>query len=193
MSKLETNTIDTISGTTTLQVGDSNVATINLGKSGDTINVPSGATIANSGTATGFGGTNTPAFYAYRATNQSIANATVTILQFATEIFDDDTVYNTSDYRFTPGFIGKSFIHAQAQISTGTDFDNYQLHIYKNGAEYITQQNGHVHYGMQRVDGIVEHDADDYFDIRIYQDAGGAVDVRGSSSETLFQGYKLIT
>ena len=45
MSKLETNTIDTISGTNTLQVGDGNVATINLGKSGDTINIPSGATI----------------------------------------------------------------------------------------------------------------------------------------------------
>ena len=176
MSKLETNTIDNVSGSSTLTIGDSNTSTIAL---------KSGATLTNFPT-------NTPAFYAYRATNQSIANATVTILQFATEIFDDDTVYNTSDYRFTPGFIGKSFIHAQAQISTGTDFDNYQLHIYKNGAEYITQQNGHVHYGVQRVDGIVEHDADDYFDIRIYQDSGGAVDVRGSSSETLFQGYKLI-
>ena len=56
MSKLETNTIDTVSGTNTLQVGDGNVATINLGKSGDTINIPSGATITNSGTANGFGG-----------------------------------------------------------------------------------------------------------------------------------------
>jgi uncharacterized protein (AIM24 family) len=53
MSKLETNTIDTVSGTNTLQVGDGNVATINLGKSGDTINIPSGATLANSGTVTG--------------------------------------------------------------------------------------------------------------------------------------------
>ena len=56
MSKLETNTIDTISGTSTLQVGSTNTTTITLGASGDTINVPSGVTIANSGTATGFGG-----------------------------------------------------------------------------------------------------------------------------------------
>ena len=56
MSKLETNTIDTVSGTNTLQVGDGNVATINLGKSGDTINVPSGATFNINGTAgTGVG------------------------------------------------------------------------------------------------------------------------------------------
>ena len=73
MSKLETNTIDTVSGTNTLQVGDGNVATVNLGKSGDTIvipaganatlggsgstiTIPSGSTITNSGTANNFGG-----------------------------------------------------------------------------------------------------------------------------------------
>ena len=35
---------------------------LEIGSSGDTITIPSGATIANSGTATGFGGDNTPAF-----------------------------------------------------------------------------------------------------------------------------------
>ena len=64
MSKLETNTIDTVSGTSTLQVGSTNTSTITLGVSGDTVNVPSGVTIANSGTATGFGGANTPLVFA---------------------------------------------------------------------------------------------------------------------------------
>ncbi len=75
MSKLETNTIDTVSGTSTLQVGSTNTSTITLGVSGDTINVPSGATIANSGTATGFGA-NTPYFYGELASNQTITRAT---------------------------------------------------------------------------------------------------------------------
>jgi len=64
MSKLETITIDTPSGSSALQIGDGNTATIGLGKSGDTLTVPSGATLtiagtinASSGTATGFGGT----------------------------------------------------------------------------------------------------------------------------------------
>ena len=56
MSKVETNTIDTVSGSNTMQIGSTNTATINLGVSGDTINVPAGVTIANAGTATGFGG-----------------------------------------------------------------------------------------------------------------------------------------
>ena len=56
MSKLETNTIDTVSGTSTLQVGSTNTSTITLGVSGDTINVPSGATFNINGTAgTGVG------------------------------------------------------------------------------------------------------------------------------------------
>ena len=36
---------------------------LEIGSSGDTITIPSGATITNNGTQTGFGGTNTPAFY----------------------------------------------------------------------------------------------------------------------------------
>ena len=37
---------------------------LEIGSSGDTITIPSGATIANSGTATGFGESNTPVFQA---------------------------------------------------------------------------------------------------------------------------------
>jgi hypothetical protein len=45
MSTLEVNKITPVSGGTTVQVGES----------GDTVNIPSGVTIANAGTATGFG------------------------------------------------------------------------------------------------------------------------------------------
>jgi hypothetical protein len=39
-----------------MQIGSTNTSTINIGVSGDTVNIPSGVTIANAGTATGFGG-----------------------------------------------------------------------------------------------------------------------------------------
>ena len=77
MSKLETNTIDTVSGTSTLQVGSTNTTTITLGASGDTINIPSGATIANSGTATGFGGGKiNQVVYTSSAVNQNVSTDT---------------------------------------------------------------------------------------------------------------------
>jgi len=46
MSKLETNTIDTISGSTTLTLGGTNA---------NAITIPSGVTLTNNGTASGFG------------------------------------------------------------------------------------------------------------------------------------------
>ena len=79
MSKLETITIDTPSGSNTMQIGSTNTATINLGVSGDTINVPAGVTIANAGTATGFGGI-TDADYWYFSNNQSISATTATTI-----------------------------------------------------------------------------------------------------------------
>ena len=48
MSKIEVDTIDT-QASTTLQVGDTNTATINLGKTGDAITVPAGTTTTQSG------------------------------------------------------------------------------------------------------------------------------------------------
>ena len=60
MSTLKVDTILKRTGT----------GTITLGQSGDTLAIPSGATIANSGTATGFGA-NTPSFRAKNSrTNQ---------------------------------------------------------------------------------------------------------------------------
>ena len=107
MSKLETNTIDNISGSSTLTIGDTNTTTVSipedvtLGASGKTITIPSGATITNSGTATNFGKDNTPAFYATASSNQTISNTTFTKMLFQTESFDTDSAYDASNSTFT--------------------------------------------------------------------------------------------
>jgi hypothetical protein len=137
MSKLETNTIDTISGTSTLQVGDGNVATINLGKSGDTINIPSGATITNSGTANNFGGTTAPYCSVYRNGNQTLSDATWTKIQFNAEIVDSAGAFDSSsNYRYTPQTSGYYFITLNLGIGITTDnsIDKVSTAIYKNGS-----------------------------------------------------------
>ena len=82
MSTLKVDTILKRTGT----------GTITLGQSGDTISIPSGATITNSGTnGGGFGLSEIETPYAarmYGATNQAIANATHVALDFATEVYD---------------------------------------------------------------------------------------------------------
>jgi hypothetical protein len=61
MSELKVNKVTPRSGTT-----------VTLGDSGDTITIPSGATIdLSNATQTGVGGTNTPAFHANRTSAQN--------------------------------------------------------------------------------------------------------------------------
>ena len=100
---------DTIQDTDGNNIINESSNTITIGASGDTITIPSGATITNSGTATGFGESNKPAFNATMS-SQSIPNATYTKLEFGTEVVDTNSAYdNSSNYRFTPTTAGKYF------------------------------------------------------------------------------------
>ena len=81
MGTIKTTNIETITGS----------GTLTLGQSGETVNIPSGVTITNNGTQTGFGGDNTPAWKAENsASNQSISHDSTTKLTFTSEIFDTD-------------------------------------------------------------------------------------------------------
>ncbi len=132
MSEIQANKISPATGTT-----------FTLGDSGDTFNIPSGATIANAGTATGFGMStaNTPMFSAYRSggTGQSVSGSTWTKLQANTELFDTDSAYdNSSNYRFTVpvGSAGKYFFVGQIAIdySSSANISACRVKIYKNGS-----------------------------------------------------------
>ena len=127
MSKLETNTIDTVSGTTNLVIGSTNTSSITLGASGDTITVPNGALT----------GQNYPSFLAYRSGNQSITDNTLTKVEFNSVDYDTDSCYdNTTNYRFTPTVAGKYFVYATIRGDSNGD-SNIQFHsiqIYKNGS-----------------------------------------------------------
>ena len=97
MSKVQVDTIDTRSGTSTMQIGSTNTSTINIGVSGDTVNIPSGVTIANAGTATGFTPSVTPdnLQYFYLSGNATMsANAATTISGWGTPSLAADLIYN---------------------------------------------------------------------------------------------------
>ena len=196
MSKLETNTIDTVSGTSTLQVGSTNTTTITLGVSGDTINVPSGVTIANSGTATGFGEANTPNFYAY-GVDQAVSDNTTTKLQFSTEVVDSDSAYDTSNYRFTvpSGKGGKYYVYAAVRPNTTTDVDTTHIYIYKNGSERFQSSGRSEYYETLNVYGTDDLSAGDYLEVYYYQGSGGSIDASGNASviRSTFGGFLLTT
>ena len=112
--------------------------TITIGASGDTITIPSGATITNSGTATGFGGTTAPYCGVYRNGDQNISDATWTKIQFNVEYVDSANAFDSStNYRFTPQTSGHYFVALNVGIGTTVDnsIDDFRARIYKNGSE----------------------------------------------------------
>jgi len=74
--------------------------TITLGQSGDTLAIPSGVTIANSGTATGFAGS-TNYWNASRSSNQSISSDTETTVLWNTVNQDNNSGYATGTGKYT--------------------------------------------------------------------------------------------
>ena len=126
MSKLETNQVDPSTGTT-----------LTLGTSGDTIAIPSGVTLANSGTATGFPD-NTPGFAVRLTSDQTVSSDIPTKIQLNSEAYDTDSAFDSStNYRFTvpSGEAGKYYFYTQVYGSsdTGDDIQETSIFIYKNG------------------------------------------------------------
>ena len=110
---------------------------LEIGSSGDTITIPSGATITNSGTATGFGGTTAPYVSVYRNGDQNLTDATHTKIEFNSEIVDSANAFDSStNYRFTPQTSGYYFV--SLNVGTGAQSDNATdkiiASIYKNGS-----------------------------------------------------------
>ena len=145
------------------------------------------------GTVTGAGGVNTPAFSAYSTVDRSINNTTATLVAANGENFDTDSAYNNATYKFTPGVAGKYFLYFR-YFYTGTFSSTIRGSIYKNGSEvahndftHIQSDNGGV------ISTIVTSDTDDYFQAYTYQNSGSTRSIVGGSTLNEFGGYKIIT
>ena len=186
MSKLETNQVDPSTGTT-----------LTLGTSGDTIAIPSGVTITNSGTANNFGGVNTPAFEATITNEQNPSDNTYTKINFDNEVFDVGGVYDTSNKRFTPGVAGKYYIYGNSTLgsNSNTTLISAFFSIYKNGSlykpSYVDMRVNYNRYVHISIASVMELDADDYVEMfgKVDLDSG-TVEIR--TAESNFGGYKII-
>jgi|OM-RGC.v1.013209607 hypothetical protein len=206
MSKLETITIDTPSGSSALQIGDGNTATIGLGKSGDTLTVPSGATLtvagtinASSGTATGFGESNKPAFQSYLGSDQSAANTTYTVVANNGEVFDEGGCYNntgstvtlngisTPAYSFAPNVAGKYYLYAMIRADAWTS-NGLAAVIKKNNNDFIygyntngeSRDNGYTSTWAFGID--VANGTSDTYKVVVWHNNGSSQNINGYAS-----------
>ena len=197
MSKVQVDTIDTRSGTSTMQIGSTNTSTINIGVSGDTVNIPSGVTIANAGTATGFGETNTPYFLANMSGDQTASDGAFAKIAFNNEVLDSAGAYDpTTNYRWTPQTAGKYFIYtSQTLYKSGTDLNDTRAYIYKNGSieiqGSISQVSDQISYAINYVGGIIQmNGSSDYVEAYGYVSTNsGASAAFSSGSGSFWGGY----
>ena len=168
---------------------------LEIGSSGDTITIPSGCTITNNGTQSGFGGTNTPNFHAFLGSSQDIANNTTTTVVFNTETYDSASAYDASTGIFTvpSGQAGKYFIAASIKQTSATDYDNFQCRITVN-SKSITSVNSNFNQNTVNSSTVYNLSVGDTVKVQTYQNSGSDKGVAGNSSEDLswFTMFKII-
>jgi hypothetical protein len=191
MSKLEANTIDTISGTSNLVIGSTNSSTVTF----------------ESGAATGH---MSPAFEAYLSAFQGIANNTYVKAQFNTEVFDTDNAYdNSSNYRFTvpTGKGGKYFITAQVNLkcNSGNNLQTTFIALYINGSAVNTHHKNDSAFNTSNysrrdtrfISTILDLSAGDYVEVYAQlgdnsHDIGGSgIQANNAKASSFFAGYRI--
>ena len=141
----------------------------------------------------GIGGTNTPAFSAYAA-SQTLSDQTSTALVFGTELYDTNSAYDASNGRFTvpSGEAGKYFFHTKYRIENDTGY--IQVEFRKNGSEHIggasREENG---YSSQRYISVATSFSDslsvgDYIEAYAYMSVGNT----NAVVHLTFTGFKII-
>jgi hypothetical protein len=181
---------------------------LEIGSSGDTITIPSGATITNNGTQTGFGGVNTPAFSATLASNQILDNSeTATKIPFTigspsgSSDFDTASAFASNKFTVPSGQAGKYIFSLGADIESGSGgvVNIAVAYIYRNNAEVAQNRvdfRGNPGRGAGvMVTKVLDLSVGDYIEGFAANSAtGGTAYVYSSSGRrTWFQGFKLIT
>lgn len=144
----------------------------------------------------GIGGTNTPAFSAKSATQQSISNETFTDVDFGTEVFDTDSAFASNVFTVPSGKGGKYYLFAQAGRQVW-DSDRFLTRIVRtpSGGSGDEIAVGETHdgegYETTQVECIFELTAGDVIKIQVWHNSGSTRSI-SSGVRTVFQGYKII-
>tara|TARA_R100001440_G_scaffold74869_1_gene100829 strand:+ start:456 stop:1070 length:615 start_codon:yes stop_codon:yes gene_type:complete len=196
---------DTIQDTDGNNIINENSNTITIGASGDTINVPSGATFNINGTAGTGIGTNTPYFYGELASDATLTRATTTkVTGMTNDELDSATAFDGTTFTVPSGQGGKYYIEGMITGdygSVGQDGEQTIAFIYKNGSEIKStkfQSSTSVTATGREItvpiSGLFSLSAGDTVEMYAYlQDSsGGNATLQADYGRTSFMGYKII-
>lgn len=128
-----------------------------------------------------------PSARAYHSTNQSINNTVGTALALNSERFDTDTIHDTvtNNSRLTCKTAGKYLIFGHVEWAANVT-NNRQVSILVNGATNIAisaqPANVNALTTRQSISSIYSLAVNDYVELFVYQDSGGALNVLASGN-----------
>ena len=162
-------------------------SSITIGVDGDTVSGPF---------------TNVPAFFAYASADQTVSDATNTVIQINKTLKDTNTGFNTSTYRYVVPVAGTYCFYGTARLesSTAGDVGDANLKIRKNGSDVIqifeNYSGNNIKASNPFGSVILQCVVNDYIDMTAYINVGSGtpkIDTNGDSSyRTYLAGYKLI-
>jgi len=152
---------------------------------------------AFTGTVTGAGGVNTPAFEARLSNEPSVSTNTWTKVPVNVEIYDVGGCYdNSTNYRFTPTTAGKYVFYVQVGFNALTDGKYLFAAVRKNGLVIFSDGNAINHTGhdgglASRYTITAEaNGSSDYFEAYAFHNHGSNRNF--TAGWTFFGGYKII-
>jgi hypothetical protein len=137
---------------------------------------------------------NTPSFNALLSARQTgvAANSNVKI-NFNQTTINEGSNFDTSTYKFTPTTAGTYFLMACMSIPSGTDWDNNQIQIYKNGSNIARSSNFQTSNSSTKTFALVEaNGSSDYFEVYVYWNGSGNQEIDNANGRTYFSGFKLL-
>jgi hypothetical protein len=176
MSKLETNTIDTVSGTANLTIGSTNSSTVTF----------------ESGAATGH---MSPAWSAKRGSAQTgVANSSAVTVVCDTEELDTDNAYSTSTGEFTvpSGKAGKYMVGASFRSNASGSATRLACFLTVGGT-IIRQTNFNQNSsgeGSSTIHAVLDLSAGNVVAFKMFQDSGSSVNLE-ADGKTYFYGYRI--
>ena len=174
---------------------------LEIGSSGDTITIPSGATIANSGTATGFGENNTPAWLVRYNGEQSLSDYTTTkVTGWTIETVDTDNAFASDKFTVPSGGAGKYYVFTSLQMKAddSTRLLKTDLKIYQNGSNiaytHDDYRDNNLRQVTRTVSTILDLSVGDYVEVYVAVDVtAGTPAYEGNNKRAIFGGFKITT
>jgi hypothetical protein len=143
-------------------------------------------------TAVAAGTNNTPNFYAYDTSGQSLASGATTKLNYATEVYDTDNAFASSRFTVPSGQAGKYHFTAMVGIQQAAEVTELTIYIYKNGSSEFAGDGQNPNYPYAFASGTLDLAVGDYVEAYCEQHYGSTQNRQTSRQSNYFQGFKLI-